>query len=130
MNTLLFDSRDPRCKTPFGALPTQDVATFHIFLPIAHHLSAPVLLMYQADRWDTPERFPMRLKDSDGICCSYSCIFYAQDPQLYFTALRCKAPMGSCISAGISRDLEAFPGNLEPCGSLPYMIGKWKPRTL
>lgn len=105
MNTLLFDSRDSRCKTPFGALPTQDVATFHVFLPIAHRLSAPVLLMYQADRWDTPERFPMRLEDSDGICCSYSCIFYAQDPQLYFYRFEVQGPNGIMY---ISRDQEGF----------------------
>lgn len=105
MNTLLFDSRDPRCKTPFGALPTEDVATFRLFLPIVYQLSSPVLLMYQADRWDTPERIDMRFEDSDGICCAYQCIFYSPDPQLYFYLFEVQGPNGVMH---ISRDQDGF----------------------
>lgn len=105
MNTILFDSRNPRCKTPFGALPTDDVATFRLFLPIAYQLSAPVLLMFQADRWDSPERIEMRQEGSDGICCAYKCIFYSPDPQLYFYLFEVQGPNGTMR---ISRDQDGF----------------------
>lgn len=112
MNTLLFDSRNPRCKSPFGALPTDDVATFRLFLPIAYQLSAPALLMFQADRWDTPERIEMRFEDSDGIACAYKCIFYSPDPQLYFYLFEVQGPNGVMR---ISRDADGF-GQLSGSG--------------
>lgn len=46
----MFDSRDPRCKTPFGAVPTDEIVTFRVFLPISSQLDAPCLLMFKADR--------------------------------------------------------------------------------
>lgn len=105
MSTLLFDSRDPRCKVPFGALPTEDVATFHIFLPVVYQLANPVLLMYQADRWDTPERIEMKPEDSDGVSCIYKCIFYSPNPQLYFYLFEVQGPNGTMY---ISRDSDGF----------------------
>lgn len=113
LNTLLFDSRNPLCKSPFGALPTDDVVTFRLFLPIAYQLSAPVLLMYQADRWDTPERIEMRIEESDGICCTYKCIFYSPDPQLYFYLFEVQGPNGTMR---ISRDPDGF-GQLSGAGN-------------
>lgn len=66
MSTFLFDSRDDRCKTPFGAVPTDDVVTFRVFLPISYQLREPALLVYKADRWDSPERIPCTTRRATG----------------------------------------------------------------
>ena len=84
MSNFLYDSRDARCKTPFGAAATDEVVHFRVFLPISYQLRDPCLLMYKADRWDCPERIPMHHDSSDGVTSAYDCIFYAPDPQLYF----------------------------------------------
>lgn len=105
MSVLIYDSRDIRCKKPFGALPTDDVATFRIFLPIMFQFANPVLLMYQADRWDSPERIPMEFEQSDGICNSYTCIFYSPDPCLYFYRFQVQGVNGDI---NIIRDQDGF----------------------
>ncbi len=84
MNTLLYDSRDEKFKTPFGAVPAGTPVTFRICLPIIYQFADPVLLMYQADQWDTPDRIPMQFEASDGRFGDYTCIFCPLLPQLYF----------------------------------------------
>ena len=54
MSNFLYDSRDARCKTPFGAAATDEVVHFRVFLPISYQLRDPCLLMFKADRWDCP----------------------------------------------------------------------------
>lgn len=112
MSTFLFDSRDDRCKTPFGAVPTDDVVTFRVFLPISYQLREPALLVYKADRWDSPERIPMHYEASDGVSCSYTCIFYSPDPQLYFYLFEVAGVNGKMR---IARDQDGF-GVLLPQG--------------
>lgn len=84
MNFLLFDSRDTKFKSPFGAVPTGTTVTFRICLPIIYQFTSPVLLMFEADRWDTPERIPMAFEESCGVCAHYVCTFCPSQPQLYF----------------------------------------------
>lgn len=105
MSILIYDSRDPRCKTPFGALPTEDVVTFRVFLPIVFQLSKPVLLMYKADRWEDPERIELAFEESDGTCHSYKCIFYSHDPQLYFYQFEVEGINGPMR---VTRDQDGF----------------------
>lgn len=113
MHSLMYDSRDLQCKSPFGAVPTDDVVTFRIFLPITYQLTAPCLLMYKADRWDAPESIPMHLDGGDGVVNIYSCIFYSPDPQLYFYLFETQGVNGALR---IVRDSNGF-GKLSPDGS-------------
>lgn len=112
MHSLMYDSRDLQCKSPFGAVPTDDVVTFRVFLPIAYQLTSPCLLMYKADRWDTPESIPMHLDGGDGVVNIYSCIFYSPDPQLYFYLFETQGVNGALR---IVRDHNGF-GKLAPDG--------------
>ncbi len=109
----MFDSRDSRCKSPFGAVRTDEVVTFRVYLPITYQLENPVLLMFKADRWDTPERIPMEFEQSDGVNIAYRCIFYSPDPQLYFYLFEVEGVNG-CTR--IVRDHEGF-GKLSAQGS-------------
>ena len=85
MNTLLYDSRDPRCKSPFGALPTGTPVSFSIFLPVQGEFSDPVLLLYYADEWETPAaRLPMLATSTDGMHVEHHCEFSHAEPQLFF----------------------------------------------
>ncbi len=118
MSTFLFDSRDDRCKTPFGAVPTDDVVTFRVFLPISYQLREPALLVYKADRWDSPERIPMHYEASDGVSCSYTCIFYSPDPQLYFYLFEVAGVNGKMR---IARDQDGF-GVLLPQGGEMWQL--------
>ena len=43
MSNFLYDSRDARCKTPFGAAATDEVVHFRVFLPIYYQLRDPCL---------------------------------------------------------------------------------------
>ena len=113
MSVVLFDSREARFKSPFGAVPTDDVVTFRVLLPISYQLSAPQLLMYKADRWDSPERIAMHFESSDGVFHSYTCIFYSPDPHLYFYLFEVTGLNGTMR---ISRDPDGF-GRLTPQGN-------------
>lgn len=84
MNTLLYDSRDERFKSPFGAVPAGTPVTFRICLPMIYQFTAPALMMFQADQWDTPDRIPMQFEESDGVAGYYTCVFCPPLPQLYF----------------------------------------------
>lgn len=101
----MFDSRDPRCKTPFGAVPTDEIVTFRVFLPISSQLDAPCLLMFKADQWDCPERVPMVFSGSDGVVNTYRCDFKSSNPQLYFYRFEVSGINGQ---ARIVRDPEGF----------------------
>ncbi len=84
VNTLLFDSRDTKFKSPFGAVPAGTDVTFRICLPIVYQFTAPVLLMFEADHWDAPQRISMTFEESCGVCSYYVCSFCPPNPQLYF----------------------------------------------
>ena len=101
----MFDSRDPRCKTPFGAVPTDEIVTFRVFLPISSQLDAPCLLMFKADQWDCPERVPMVFSGSDGVVNTYRCDFKSSNPQLYFYRFEVSGINGQ---ARIVRDPDGF----------------------
>ena len=110
MSMVLYDSRDPHCKSLFGAIPTDEVVTFRVFLPILYQLRDPCLMIYKADRWDSPERIPMAYESSDGVRTSHACIFYAPDPQLYFYRFEVQGVNGPLQ---IARDQDGF-GVLTP----------------
>ncbi len=113
----MFDSRDPRCKTPFGAVPTDEIVTFRVFLPISSQLDAPCLLMFKADQWDCPERVPMVFSGSDGVVNTYRCDFKSSNPQLYFYRFEV---------SGINGQAD-LPYMGMTCGSSPSTTGTSKP---
>lgn len=78
----LFDSRDPRCKTPFGAVATEETITFTIHLPKGR-VWEPSLRLYRMDHWDDQTPFPMKLWESNLVTNSYRCEFTPQNPCLY-----------------------------------------------
>lgn len=84
MNTLLFDSRNTKFKSPFGAVPAGTTVTFRICLPMVYQFTCPTLLVFKVDQWDTPERFPMHFEESCGVCAYYVCTICPPAPQLYF----------------------------------------------
>lgn len=53
----IFDSRDIRCKSPFGAVPAGETVSFTLFLP--PDARAARLLVFPADRWDSPQTVPL-----------------------------------------------------------------------
>ncbi|MEM1485078.1 alpha-amylase family glycosyl hydrolase [Oscillospiraceae bacterium PP1C4] len=118
MSTILYDSRDARCKTPFGAVRTDEAVTFRVFLPISYQLKSPCLLMYQADYWDSPERIPMEFEASDGVQSIYRCIFHAPNPQLYFYLFEVTGVDGAMT---ISLGADGF-GSLSTQGSEKWQL--------
>jgi len=49
-----YNSFDPQCKTPFGAVPAGQEVTVRLFLPPGQSCWAPLLLLYEADRYAQP----------------------------------------------------------------------------
>lgn len=95
MSTLLFDSRDLCCKSPFGAVRTGEETCFSVFLPVNGGYYAPRLLVYEADAWDIPVRtVPMQFAESDGVRVRYTCTLVWECPRLLFYLFETDAPDG------------------------------------
>ncbi|WP_040195792.1 glycoside hydrolase family 13 protein [Candidatus Soleaferrea massiliensis] len=82
MDECVFDSRDLSYKTPFGAVRTDEEVTFRLKLP--KYYRKPYLIVYQVDRWDSPQFFLMHLTRSEVGYNEFSCRFRSDSPMLYF----------------------------------------------
>lgn len=118
LSITLYDSRDLRCKTPFGAAKTEEIVTFRIFLPISYQLHSPHMLLYKADEWDCPERITMQFDGSDGMQNSYLCSCSTSKPQLYFYLFEVTGVNGIMR---ISRDADGF-GKLTTNGTEMWQL--------
>lgn len=78
-----FDSRNPSCKTPFGAVPTGQEVTFTLAVGKDWAGNCRLCLMpahYPAQ----PVTVPMELAAVDFGCNYYRCTFAGDEPQLWF----------------------------------------------
>lgn len=78
----LYNSRDPRCKTPFGALKTGEQATFRLFLSKSQKNEDPVMLIFGLDDPGNPVALPMRFVSSDMLDNCYQCEYCPGEPGL------------------------------------------------
>ena len=82
METCIFDSKLTQYKDPFGALPSGDPVTFHVYMP-KRLAPEKVSLVIHAD--DMPDReFIMELTHLTADENVYQCVFEPQAPKLYF----------------------------------------------
>lgn len=77
----IFDSRDLRCKSPFGAVKAGETVSFTLFPPPGT-LGAE-LLVFPADQWDSPRRIPFSPALSEGRP-AWQGSFVPQEPALLF----------------------------------------------
>ena len=91
----IFDSRDLRCKSPFGAVKEWETVSFTLFPPPGT-LGAE-LLVFPADQWDSPAH-PFQPGPFRGAP-AYGGSFVPQGPPSSFTGLSCPprtAPSACC----------------------------------
>ena len=68
---IYFDSKDLKCKTPFGAVGTGKTITFSAYCKDGVFVKEARLLIYQ-DGIDVPSEYPMQFKDKeDDVSCFY-----------------------------------------------------------
>lgn len=115
---MIFDSRNPSCKSPFGAVATKTPVTFRIYLPIVYQLHSPYLLLYEADRWDEPCRLPLVYERSDGSTISYKGTFTPMAPALYFYEFEMEGVNGL---VKLYRDENGL-GQLSPQGGAKWQL--------
>lgn len=97
---MIFDSRESRCKTPFGAVAAGTLVTLRLFLPIVYQLVEPTLLLFRADEWDEPKmRLAFAPEDGDGVREQYALHFTPEEPGLYFYQFEVRGVNGPmCIA--------------------------------
>ena len=78
----LYNSRDPRCKQPFGAIKTREQATFRLFLSKSQKNEEPVMLVFEYDHPENPTALPMRFVSGDLLDNCYQCEYYPTKPGL------------------------------------------------
>ncbi len=103
MSTVLFDSRDPRCKSPFGAVPSGTEVRFCLD-PHAAPITRCTLLTYRefADEWSETE---LSAAQEDGRAVFRGVYFAPDSPELVWYHFRltwadggesCYAKNGHC----------------------------------
>lgn len=79
----IYDSRDPECKTPFGAVKTGEEVEFTVRLPKAFLADAPVLKVYEIDNRESPTVVPMVFCGANLSENRFSCKFKPSVPAVY-----------------------------------------------
>ena len=82
MQPCFYNSRDPSCKTPFGALKAGETAQFTLRVCKSFAGSRPVMLVYPIDAPEKAVFVPMELCGADFIYTCYSCRFGWDVPAL------------------------------------------------
>lgn len=79
--SILFDPRDARCKSPFGAVTTFAAVDF-TFYPCGHAVTGCTLLAHHefSDRWTETELLPTT--DEDGAPAFSGTFFAPSQPEL------------------------------------------------
>ena len=100
--SILFDPRDARCKSPFGAVTTFAAVDF-TFYPRGHAVTGCTLLAHHefSDRWTETELLPTT--DEDGAP-AFSGTFFAPSS----TAAASKRPAGSAAASPTRSSPTAF----------------------
>ena len=85
--SILFDPRDARCKSPFGAVTTFAAVDF-TFYPRGHAVTGCTLLAHHefSDRWTETELFPTT--DEDGAPAFSGTFFAPSQPELIWYHFR------------------------------------------
>jgi len=84
MNTgVYYNSRDPRCKTPFGAVKTGQEVTFSLHLPKGMAASGCFFKLFSAHGGEELT-LPMNLHSADYTRNTYRCAFAGEQPQVWF----------------------------------------------
>ena len=85
--SILFDPRDARCKSPFGAVTTFAAVDF-TFYPRGHAVTGCTLLAHHefSDRWTETELFPTT--DEDGTPAFSGTFFAPSQPELIWYHFR------------------------------------------
>jgi len=80
---LYYNSRDPECKTPFGALGTGQEATITLRLPKSMAVCQPHIILHPADCGE-PLKLPMPLHEVAGTCNAFQVELLLEQPGLWF----------------------------------------------
>lgn len=94
---VVFDSRSPLYKSPFGAVRAGEKIAFSLLLPLCaccegasgqeplSAAGAPRLTVFAADQWDSPlADIPMPLERADWEGRLYRCVYTPEKPSLLF----------------------------------------------
>ena len=86
MDTCIFDSKLTQFKDPFGALPSGQSVTFHVYLPKRIAAERVDLVIHTDDSPDVD--IPMELVRFTADENVYQCVFCPARPKLYFYNFR------------------------------------------
>jgi glycosidase len=80
MSRLIYNSRDPFCKTPFGAVPAGTEILFRVRAENPAPGVFPVLRIFHADLWETPAYELEMRPEGDAFCAKFT----PEIPELLF----------------------------------------------
>ena len=80
MSRLIYNSRDPFYKTPFGAVPAGAEITFRVLVEEPAPEGFPVLRIFRADLWEVPA-YELGMRPEGG---AFSVRFTPEAPELLF----------------------------------------------
>ena len=109
MATPYFDSRDPACKSPFGAVKAGEEVTFTLYLPKKMNCTGGMLKLFPAAGGGVL-RVPMALTGGDYKSNCYTATFRGEKPAVWFyhfvledgeeTRLLTRGPSGEAVFGG------------------------------
>ncbi|MCL2678486.1 MAG: glycoside hydrolase family 13 protein, partial [Clostridiales bacterium] len=93
MSVPYFDSRDPACKTPFGAVAAGEEVSFSLYLPKNMAAKCTLKLIPGLPSGKTVE-IPMEFAIGDLRCNAFRAKFTCREPQLWFYHFELDLPDG------------------------------------
>ncbi len=88
MSFTIFNSGSSWFRSPFGAVADHQPVSFRVHLPVSSMATNPCLLVFEADRWDDPQAYPMIFEDCTTVSSIYRVEYISPKPALLFYCFR------------------------------------------
>jgi len=122
---LYYNSRDPQCKSPFGAIKTGEEATITLRLPKSMGACRPTLVLHPAEGGGELINLPMALLGIERTCNVFRAAFAWGSPRVWFyhfelTGGDCRQTVmrgqdgSAALGAGESWQLTIYDANMQP----------------
>ena len=124
---ILFDSKKPAFKDPFGTLSAGQLCNMHIHIPSSVGATAVQCLFYADGNTQPDLTVPFTLKEQRGAYDIFGGSFFMKKPALYFYRFQITAPTGSfrLFKCGDDTNMEAGDMWQLTCTPADFTVPDW-----
>ena len=115
---ILFDSKQPQFKTPFGTLVPEQTCTLHIHIPSSVQTTS-VTCILNYEHGQTAQAIPFEYKMKKGAYDIFQAVFSISEPGLYFYYFRIETRTGGFNLFKVGDDTNMEAGDLWQVSCIP-----------